>query len=143
MILAEAGFRSQGFDTGLNYLNAFRAYMAAGGYLTNADPAQVKYDAYDAADFNNGGMENMDGLSADDALLREILEERYVTFFGQTEGFNDTRRTENETTVRVPIQPNVGTQLPQRFLYPQTEIDRNSNTPSPIPGFFEPTDVNN
>ncbi|TNE66472.1 MAG: RagB/SusD family nutrient uptake outer membrane protein, partial [Bacteroidetes bacterium] len=143
LILAEAGFRSQGFDTGLNHLNTYRAYMAAGGYLTNADPAQVKYDAYDAADFANGGMENTDGLSTNDALLREILEERYVTFFGQVEGFNDTRRTEGETAVRVPIQPNIGAQLPQRFLYPQTEIDRNANTPSPIPGFFEPTPVNN
>lgn len=142
LILAEAGFRSQGFDTGLNHLNEFRAYMAAGGYLTNASPAQLRYDAYDAADFASGGMENTDGLNADDALLREILEERYVTLFGQIEGFNDTRRTGKETSVRVPVQPNVGSQLPQRFLYPQTEIDRNFNTPSPIPGFFEPTDVN-
>lgn len=142
LILAEAGFRTQGFDVGLNHLNDFRAYLAAGGYMTNVNPAQLKYDAYEAADFANGGMENTDGLSANDALLREILEERYVTFFGQTEGFNDMRRTEKETTVRVPVQPNVGSQLPQRFLYPQTEIDRNANTPSPIPGFFEATDVN-
>ncbi|MCB9317163.1 MAG: SusD/RagB family nutrient-binding outer membrane lipoprotein [Lewinellaceae bacterium] len=142
LILAEAGFRTQGFDVGLNHLNDFRAYMAAGGYMTNVNPAQLKYEAYVAADFANGGMENTDGLSANDALLREILQERYVTFFGQTEGFNDTRRTEKETTVRVPVQPNVGNQLPQRFLYPQTEIDRNANTPSPIPGFFEATDVN-
>lgn len=142
LILAEAGFRTKGFDTGLTHLNDFRAYMATGGYLTNASPGQLRYDAYVAADFANGGMENTEGLSADDALLREILEERYVTFFGQPEGFNDTRRTEKETTVRVPVQPNKGTQLPQRFLYPQTEIDRNANTPSPIPGFFEPTDVN-
>lgn len=142
LILAEAGFRTQGFDVGLGHLNTFRAYMATGGYLSNANPSELQYDAYVAADFNTGGLENADGISANDALLREILQERYVTFFGQTEGFNDTRRTEKESTVRVPVQPNTGTQLPQRFLYPQTEIDRNTSTPNPIPGFFEPTDVN-
>src|SRR5690606_7286955 len=91
LILAEAGFRTDGFSTGLTHLNEFRAFMSAGGYLTNANPADVQYDPYLSGDFANGGMENPDGLSADDALLREILEERYVTFFGQIEGFNDTR----------------------------------------------------
>jgi hypothetical protein len=81
-------------------------------------------------------------LTPDQALLREILEERYVSFFGQIEGFNDMRRTQNETLVRVPVLPNSGTQLPQRFLYPQSEIDRNTSTPSPIPGLFVRTPVN-
>ncbi len=81
-------------------------------------------------------------LTPDQALLREILEERYVSFFGQIEGFNDMRRTQNETLVRVPVLPNTGTQLPQRFLYPQSEIDRNTSTPSPIPGIFIRTPVN-
>ncbi|MCB9080290.1 MAG: SusD/RagB family nutrient-binding outer membrane lipoprotein [Lewinellaceae bacterium] len=142
LIRAEAGFRTQGFAIGLQHLNEFRAFMAGGGYLTNANLADVKYDAYTAADFAAGGIENTDNISADNALLREILQERYVTFFGQIEGFNDTRRTEKETTVRVPITPNRGNELPQRFLYPQTEIDRNASTPSPIPGFFQPTPVN-
>ncbi|MCB0641944.1 MAG: SusD/RagB family nutrient-binding outer membrane lipoprotein, partial [Phaeodactylibacter sp.] len=129
LILAEAGMRTAGFETGLQHLNEFRSYMATGGYLTDVDLAQVQYDAYEVADFENGGIENTDGLSAADALLREILEERYVTFFGQIEGFNDTRRTLNEANVRVPVEPNVGSQLPQRFLYPTTEIDRNQNIP--------------
>jgi len=81
-------------------------------------------------------------LTADQALLREILEERYVNFFGQIEGFNDMRRTQDETLVRVPVTPNTGAQLPQRFLYPQSEIDRNTSTPSPIPGIFVRTPVN-
>jgi hypothetical protein len=142
LILAEAGFRINGFDKGLENLNNFRAFMATGGYLTNANPADILYDPYVASDFDNGGMENPDGISPDDALLREILEERYITFFGQLEGFNDTRRTEKETQVRVPITPNTGTELPQRFLYPTIEIDRNSNVPNPIPNFFDPTPVN-
>lgn len=142
LIQAEAAFRTGGFDAGLARLNDFRAFMADGGYLENADMGEVQYDAYVAEDFAAGGIENADGLSANDALLREILEERYVTLFGQVEGFNDTRRTLKEATVRVPVQPNTGNQLPQRFIYPQSEIDRNANTPSPIPGFFEPTPIN-
>lgn len=142
LILAEAGFRTGGFNTGLQHLNDFRAFMNAGGYLTNANPADIQYDAYDASDFANGGIENTDNVSSDDALLREIMEERFVTFFGQVEGFNDTRRTEGEPVVRIHTTPNVGSDFPQRFIYPQTEIDRNSNTPNPIPNFFEPTRVN-
>ncbi|MFT6319554.1 MAG: hypothetical protein ACJAT4_000471 [Granulosicoccus sp.] len=142
LTLAEAGYRSIGFAKGLEHLNEFRAFMAIGGYLNNPDLATILYDIYDAGDFDNGGIENLDGLSANNALLREILEERYITFFGQTEGFNDTRRTENETAVRVFVVPNTGSNLPQRFLYPTIEIDRNENVPNPIPSFFEPTAVN-
>lgn len=142
LILAEAGFRSQGFATGLERLNDFRAYLATGGYLSNPTAAGLRYEPYVTPDFDNGGLENPDGISPDNALLREILQERYVTFFGQIEGFNDTRRTQGETTVRVPVMPNVGSQLPQRFLYPTTELDRNSNVPRPVPDFFAPTPVN-
>ncbi|WP_224485391.1 SusD/RagB family nutrient-binding outer membrane lipoprotein [Robertkochia aurantiaca] len=142
LILAEAALRTAGFDTALAHLNEYRSYLASGGYMTNADPADIQYDAYVAADFQNGGIENPDGISTDNALLREILQERYVTLFGQIEPFNDMRRTLGNSAVRVPVQPNVGNQLPQRFLYPQTEINRNENTPNPIPDFFEPTDIN-
>jgi hypothetical protein len=142
LILAEAGLRTNDFATGLAHLNEFRSFMSTGGYLRSPNLSDIQYDQYDAIDFQNGGIENADGLSADDALLREILEERYVTLFGTVESFSDTRRTNGEAAVRVPVQPNTGSELPQRFLFPQTEIDRNSNAPSPIPGFFEPTDVN-
>ncbi|MFH4966890.1 SusD/RagB family nutrient-binding outer membrane lipoprotein [Gaetbulibacter sp. M240] len=142
LILAEAGFRVNGFSSGLSHLNDFRAFMSTGGYLRNIDAANVLYEAYNSADFDTGGIENPDGINPDDALLREILQERYVTLFGQVEVFNDTRRTENETVVRVPITPNTGSELPQRFIYPQSEIDRNSNTPNPIPNFFDKTPVN-
>jgi len=142
LILAEAGFRANGFDTGLSHLNDFRAFMSTGGYLTNVNASDILYDAYNIADFTSGGIENLDGISSENALLREILEERYITLFGQIEVFNDTRRTENESIVRVPVIPNTGNVLPQRFIYPQSEIDRNSNTPNPIPNFFDKTSVN-
>jgi hypothetical protein len=142
LTLAEAGFRSAGFDAGLTGINNFRAFMANGGYLRVPNLANLLYDPYVSADFDNGGIVNTDGLSADDALLREILEERYITLFGTVETFSDTRRTDGELTVRVPVQANTGSVLPQRFVYPQSEIDRNPNAPSPIPDFFDPTDVN-
>jgi hypothetical protein len=142
LILAESGLRSGNTATGLIHLNDFRSFMGGGGYLTNPTVTDLQYDAYVIADFQNGGIENQDNLSEENALLREILEERYVTLFGQVEVFCDTRRTENELSVRVPVAPNIGSELPQRFIYPQSEIDRNSNIPDPIPGLFDPTAVN-
>ncbi len=142
LILAEAGARTESFATGLGHLNDFRTYMSSGGYMLGANAADIQYDAYDAADFDNGGIENTDGISSDNALLREIMEERYITLLSQIEVFNDVRRTMNESDVRVPVQPNSGNQLPQRFLYAQSEIDRNENLPTTLPSLFEPTEVN-
>ncbi|MFT4535614.1 MAG: hypothetical protein ACI9P5_002983 [Saprospiraceae bacterium] len=141
LILSEAGARAS-FATGLGHLNEFRSYMSAGGYLSNPNMADVLYAAYVSADFDAGGIENIDGITPDNALLREIIQERYVTFFGQIEVFNDTRRTQSESAIRVPVTPNTGSEMPQRFLYAQSEIDANTNTPNPIPGFFESTPVN-
>ena len=71
------------------------------------------------------------------------MQERYVTLFGQLEVFNDIRRTQGELIVRVPVLPNTGSQLPQRFLYSQDEINTNTSVPNPIPELFDPTEVNN
>ena len=101
----------------------------------------MKYNPYIQSDFESGGIENLDNITKEDALLREILEERYITFYGQIEGFNDVRRTRKELH-GIKLMPNSGDKLPERFLYPQSEIDANPNTPSPIPGFFEPTRIN-
>jgi len=145
--LAECDTRINGFNNGLTRLNTFRAYMATGGYIgaTYLVAGNYKYDPYVAADFAAGGMENNTAtkLTTDRALLREIMEERYVTFIGQIEGFNDTRRIRKETDISLPIPPTTGTSLPQRMLYPQIEVDLNRSTPNPIPGLFVPTPVNN
>ena len=138
LILAETYLRAGDAASALNSLNAHRSSL-----LTQMSPfGNPKYDAYTSEDFQSGGIENQDGLSVNNAILREILEERYVSLFGTTENFSDTRRTYNEVDVRVSVAPNTGSELPQRFLYPQTEVDRNANIPSPLPGFFEPTRVN-
>lgn len=146
LILAEADTRVNGFAAGLARLNTYRAYMNTGAYIntTYLTTGNWRYDPYVAADFAPGGMDNAGtpALAQDRALLREILEERYITFIGQIEGYNDLRRVFRETDVRVPVPLNFGTQFPQRFIYPQFEIDMNANIPSPLPTTFDPTPIN-
>lgn len=146
LILAECDERLNGFNAGLARLNTYRGYLATGGYINAAYliAGNYKYDAYVSTDFNSGGIGNPTvlGLAQDRALLRNILQERYVTFIGQIEGFNDIRRTQKETDVRVTVPINTGTQIPQRFLYPQDEVDGNTSTPKPIPALFAATPVN-
>jgi hypothetical protein len=91
------------------------------------------------ADFAPGGIANPGSLTAQQALLTEVLEERYITFIGQTEQFNDVRRTKNF----LGIPAVTGSKLPQRFLYPQSEINTNPNTPKLSSGdLFIETPVN-
>jgi starch-binding outer membrane protein, SusD/RagB family len=146
LILAEADTRLNGFSAGLTRLNTYRAYMNTGAYINTLylTTGNFRYDPYAAADFDAGGMENggASPLTNQRALLREIMEERYVNFIGQIEGFNDLRRVFKETDIRVPVPLNFGTQFPQRFLYPQVEIDVNPSTPDPTPTLFDPTPVN-
>ncbi len=140
LTLAEAGIRTQGFETGLQHLNEFREYMSTGGYIdpTVLDLFTFKYDPYVADDFAAGGIANDRGFSSDDALLFEILEERYVTFIGSSLGWNDLRRTQNDV---VKIDPalvlNRGAQFPQRLIYGQDELNSNTNAPDPVPGVFD------
>ena len=77
--------------------------------------------------------------STDQDLLKEILEEKFISLIGQLQPYHDIRRTGN----LLEITPKTGSQIPQRFLYPQDEIDNNPNTPDPVPGLFEATSVNN
>ncbi|WP_080059808.1 SusD/RagB family nutrient-binding outer membrane lipoprotein [Spirosoma aerolatum] len=139
LTLAEAALRSgKGFATALGHLNAYRAWLNTGGNINAAylTAGSYKYEPYVAADFAAGGIENADGISADNALLREILQERYVSFYGQHIGWNDERRTRAEA-YGIKLTPNSGTQLPWRFIYPQNEINSNPSTPKPVPATFE------
>lgn len=139
LTLAEMALRTgEGFDQALNYLNEYRGFLNGGGYIdpTYQAAETFLYEAYTAADFAAGGMENADGLSAEDALLREILQERYVSFYGQHLGWNEERRTRSEP-FGIKLTPNLGQELPWRFIYSQNEINSNPNSPSPIPGPFD------
>ena len=138
LTLAETSVRAGDFDAGLAYLNEYRAFLNDGGYIDPTYQAAFTsaYAPYAAEDFAAGGMENMDNIAANDALLREIVEERYVAFYGQTIAWNDERRTRGSVE-GIPLAPNFGTQLPWRFVYSQDEINGNSNAPDPVPGPFE------
>lgn len=140
LTLAEAALRSgRGMDVALAHLNDYRNFLNNGGYLhsTYRASATFRYEPYELADFSTGGIENQAGeFSQEDALMREILQERYVTFYGTHIGWNDERRTRNEVS-GVKLQPNNGDRLPARFIYSQNEINSNTNSPSSAPGLFE------
>ena len=143
LILAEASIRNNDFAAGLSALNDYRSFLNDGGYLgaAYADTANFAhlYEPYEDADFEIGGMENDGGLDKNAALLREIIEERYITLIGQIEQFNDVRRTRNA----IGLTPVSGTKIPQRLFYPQSEINTNPNTPSQSPtDLFVETTVN-
>lgn len=140
LILAEALIRGNDFSGALTALNAYRSFLNGGGNIGAGYAADydLQYDAYADADFESGGIENF-GLSKNDALLKEILEEKYVSMTGQIEQFNDLRRTKNA----LGLTPSTGTAFPQRFFYPQSEINTNTNTPAQSPAdLFAPTQVN-
>ena len=146
LIKAEAAARTS-FADGLGHLNDYRAWLASGGRLNDTfnDSASILYEAYDAADFESGGIENLDGgVSAEDALLREIIEERYVSGFGTYMPFNDHRRLrgEGKTNLNVPFPLNPGGSIHvERIPYAQDELSSNS-TIDGDPGLWEKTEVN-
>ncbi len=146
LIKAEASARS-GFASGLSALNTYRAWLAGGGRL-NAnfdDDANYMYDAYVEADFASGGMENADGVSKENALLREIIEERYVSGFGSFMPFNDHRRLRGagETALIPPFPLNTAaaSQHVERIQWAEVELLSNSNAPTD-PGLYAKTAVN-
>jgi len=146
LIKAEASARS-GFASGLSALNSYRAWLSGGGRLnaTFDDAANYMYGAYVEADFTSGGMENADGVSKDKALLREIIEERYVSGFGSFMPFNDHRRLRGagETDLIPPFPLNTvgATNHVERMQWSQGELSSNENAPVD-PGLYAKTAVN-
>lgn len=145
LILAETAVRAGKTADGLAQLNKLRAYLAGGKAflkLNAADP--LKYDAYVLADFEKGGMENADGIPTERALLREIIEERYVSGFTGLLAFDDLRRLgskEKDIAVLPPYNSPTIKQYPQRFIVAQSELSANQNAPKD-PGIFSVTEVN-
>lgn len=143
LILAESYIKGDhDLASALAALNTLRAYLNTGATIgAGYQPDGLMYDSYDLTDFDPGGIVNPtgSGLTPENALLTEILKEKYVTLIGQIEQFNDVRRTKNFLN----IPPVRGTSLPQRFLYPQDEINTNPNTPVlTTADLFTPTPVN-
>ena len=146
LIKAEASARS-GFASGLSALNSYRAWLSGGGRLnaTFDDADNYMYDAYVEADFTSGGMENADGVSKDKALLREIVEERYVSGFGSYMPFNDHRRLrgagESDLVPPFPLNTVGATQHVERMQWSQGELSSNEFAPED-PGLYAKTPVN-
>ena len=88
---------------------------------------------YDGASFPESN-----SASGSTDLLKEIIEEKYICLIGELQPFHDIRRTNNI----LGIPPKTGSTIPQRFIYPQVEIDTNPNVPSPLPTLFDKTPVN-
>ncbi len=56
--------------------------------------------------------------------INQVAIQKYLALYTSPEAFNDWRRT------GIPaLTPNLGTFVPRRFLYPQTELDLNTNAP--------------
>jgi len=145
LILAEAGARTAGFDRGLQHLNEYREYLNAGGDVNaNFQDMPHVYMAYEAADFEADGMENT-GDNADKSLLKEIIEERYISGFGMFMPFDDARRLrkgESDLIVPFPLNTSAASAYPERFPYSDDELNTNGNAPADDPGIFTKTEVN-
>lgn len=139
LILAEAQARLGANDKALSALNTVRAGLAT-GYINGKTISATgrKYDAYTLDDFAPTGLANpTKSASVQTALLYEIISQRYSILLMQYEAFNDYRRLGKATpTVQLPIPLYTGTQKPQRFIYPQGEVNTNPNVPKPLPDQF-------
>lgn len=145
LILAEAGVRTQGIEIGLGHLNELRTFLNTGDFLNaNFSSQPFTYEPYVAADFNAGGIENTDNIDSERALLREIVEERYVSGFTTFMPFDDARRlkkSDSDIAVPFPLNLPTSTQNVERLLYPEDEILSNQMAPTD-PGLFAATKVN-
>lgn len=144
LIISEVDARTS-FTTGLasynNYRNLLNTGYSIGINNDGYDTETFGYAAYDASDFVALGMENVSGsLSDQNALLREIFQERYIYFMGNYESYNDFGRSNNMAQIQLKTG-NAGT--PERFLYPQVEVNANPNTPKPLPSIITKTPVHN
>lgn len=139
LILAEAQARLGASDKALAALNTVRVALSTGyvnGKIISATGR--KYDAYTLDDFGPTGLANPTKLATvQTALLYEIISQRFILFLMQYEAFNDYRRLAKAMpVVQLPIPLYTGSQRPQRFIYPQVEINTNPNVPKPLPDQF-------
>ncbi len=146
LTLAEAGTRTVDMATGLGHLNDYRAWLNTGGRVNeNFLDLSYRYDPYTMGDFQNGGIENPDGIDPERALLREIIEERYVSGFGSYMPYDDARRLrKGDTDIAVDyfLVDGPNPPYPERMPYSDDELNANLNSPPEDPGIFVKTPVN-
>jgi hypothetical protein len=90
-------------------------------------------------------MENPDGISSETALLREIIQERYVSGFGTYMPFNDHRRLRGDGETNLippfPLNTTAASEHVERIPYAQDELTSNSMMDDD-PGLYAETEVN-
>lgn len=120
LILAESELEANGDElAAIDELNVLRSH------LQDTYPDGT-YEDYTIVDFETGGTARDGADSTEDAIRTEIFEERYFSLLAQYEAFIDIQRSDNI----LDIEPSGSNeQIPARFLYPQSEINSNENTP--------------
>lgn len=148
LIQAEATLRLTGFDDALPLLNQYRKYLDDGGYLTtDYQTDDSNYGAFTSTHFDAGKMLNPNGLPKADALYVAIISEKYVSMIGTLDTFVDLHRkgfgsfSNQQNWEVIGITPKTGTNIPQRLLIAQSEINTNTSTPRPSPGLFDNTEI--
>lgn len=144
LIIAEAQARLGNTTQAIAALNSVRQTLATGyinGKTISKDYTDlgIQYDDYIAADFIPGGIANpaSSGRNAQLGLLYEIISQKYIVSLAQYNVFTDVRRWEKATPlVKLPIPIINGTVYPERFIYPQNEINTNPNVPQPLANQF-------
>jgi starch-binding outer membrane protein, SusD/RagB family len=139
LIIAESEARLGNVNNALTSLNKVRAGLANGYFNGRTFSSNNrKYDAYSINDFGVSGIANPKNFaSPQEAILYEIISQRYIILLMQYEAFNDYRRLATASPIiQLPIPIVTGTKKPQRLIYPQQEINANPNVPKPIPDQF-------
>lgn len=146
LILAEAGVRVQGFNIGLQHLNDYRVFLNEGGHVNaNFKNLPHVYLPYESGDFEVNGLENSNQLTPSNALIKEIIEEKYLSTFGTFLPFDDSRRLrklEILLNIPFPVNNNITIGHPERFPYPDVELNANINAPKLVPSIFKKTALN-
>lgn len=145
LYIAEAEARVGTDAEALKNLNTLRAHLQSGaGFEKLVATDSLRYTAFTMTDFEAGGIENKDNKPVKTALLREIIQERYVTTFLTHVPFEDLRRLsakERDIAVLPPFNVTTATKYPQRFIVAQSELSANPNAPRD-PGIFAETEIN-
>ena len=115
------------------------ATLLSGGSADDARAALNRVRASNAVQFPGDDLDELDDDDFDSGndLLREILTEKYLTLIGNVEAFTDIRRTDNF----IGVPPGTTQGIPQRFIYPQIELNANTSAPTQT-NLFNETPVN-
>lgn len=155
LILAEAyARRNAGGDlqSAVDALNSVRQVLATGfinGKTISDDyiALGLQYDDYVLADFAPAGIARAGKATDQEAVIYEIISQKYIVMLAQYETFTDLRRLAKATPlVELGITPVIGSRLPNRFIYPQNEINTNpTNVPKGssggVPDQFEKLEI--